>query len=231
MREEKPKDWAFKKTHDPVARIEESRSLFSRIALDTVKLFKVDAASRTWALLCNDQPEEVADFIFIDAAPDQRRLEFVHVKKAGGSKAKKDRVEKHEREIAVGNYEEVVPQAIKNLRHIDLNLLEKRFDRSSGDKIGIFMVQSDGEKPVLSAETTSFLSIFADLKAQGPPLRPKVVCYSPHVQERVWDREQKKLDEKGKASRAALMLSMLLLSAQADCARVNADFEVWSEGA
>src|SRR5262249_30695114 len=103
VREEKPKEWKYSQTSDPDKLIRDSNSLFSLLTLNVLQIFKVHKNSTPWALLCHDQPEEIADFIFIDADKTQRRLELVHVKAAAAS---------GERRIAVGPYEKVVPQAV-----------------------------------------------------------------------------------------------------------------------
>jgi hypothetical protein len=220
---EKPSTWRFGQTPQPVKTIEDSCSLFSRIVRHPCEVFHVSETSQSWVLLCHDQPEEIADFIFVDAAEDQRRLELLHVKSASGAA---------ERGLAVGPYEKVVPQAIKNLRHLDPKLLVKRFTdaRSKGLNRGIFCVYVANGQIMIDTTTDPFHDRLAALAAFGPPRRSKVVCYTPHVPQILWE-EQVRLRARDAAapSRAAYMLSMLLLNARSACTGFNSEFEVWSD--
>ena len=223
MTDEKPEAWAFGSTKDPSTTIQASCSLFSRIASHVEDCFDVRKSSSSWALLCHDQPEEVADFIFVDSAPGKRRLEFVHVKSAGGAK---------ERSIAIGPYEKVVPQAIKNLRHLDTRLLHQRFidAKRAGQSLGTFCVYAKSGSIAWSDDTAPFHQRLETLANHGPAKKSKVICYAPHVREMQWTEQLERRDNSATSpSRAAYMLSMLLLNARSACTGFNADFEVWSE--
>jgi hypothetical protein len=222
---EKPDKWKFSSTTDPKTAIESSRSLFSRIARHVEEIFEVKKSSSSWALLCHDQPEEIADFIFIDAASSIRRVELIHVKAASSS---------GERKIAITPYEKVVPQAVKNLRHLDLKLLAERFEetKNRGQKLGTFCVFAEDRRVVIANNTDQFHDRLRTLLGFGPPRIAKVVCYAPHVLKHVWKDEERRRDSQTeRPSRAAYMLSMLLLNAQSACSAFNASFEVWSDEA
>lgn len=218
---EKPPNWSFGQTPNPDQIIEASDSLFSRVARHADEVFNVSLASDSWVLLCHDQPEEIADFIFVDA--DTRRLELIHVKSATGAT---------KREIAIGPYEKVVPQAVKNLRHLDPQALLKRFDdaHAGGKNLGIFCVYAEAGRIRIDPMPGRFHDRLKALAERGPAKRAKVVCYAPQVRETLW---QAQVDARARSPseplRAAYMLSMLLLNARSACTGFNADFEVWSE--
>ena len=82
----------------------------------------------------------------------------------------------------------------------------------------------------MSDDTKPFHDRLADLAKQGPARHAKVICYAPHVREMHWKAQLEHRDTAGKTpSRAAYMLSMLLLNARSTCIGFNAEFEVWSE--
>lgn len=213
---EKPKDWRFKETQDILQKVRTSDSLFSQISLHPERFLGVDPTSPDWVLLNNDQPEEIADFIFMDST--YRRIALIHTKGADSrSKA---------RRIAIGPYEACVPQAIKNLRHIELGFLEERFQamQQKHGRIGSYAVKSNGTKSHLVGQTDHAWQVFKDLRAKGLPQQMDVICHVPHVSDEVWERETGDTP-----SRASRMLSMLLLDAKARAVSLNASFSVWSE--
>lgn len=83
---------------------------------DDRSLFSWVCQNRTggW-LTCDDGPEEIADFIYID---NSNGLEFIHVKGAISNSL--------HRSVAVGAYSEVISQAVKNLIYRDLKVLRAR---------------------------------------------------------------------------------------------------------
>ena len=217
---EKPDNWAFSKTENIVESIEQSNSLFSLVALNPDRFFNADLQSTDWALLNNDQPEEIADFIFMDSK--RRRIDFVHVKKAEN--------DEYTRRISTGPYEEVVPQAIKNLRHVYLAKLRERFDdfMENRNNIGNFCVASLAGKLHITKDTSAALKCFNELASKGQPEIVRVVCFAPHIMKSVWVAQQN-TDIVNGPSRSARMLSMILLDAKARAASMNAQFSVWTE--
>lgn len=107
-------------------------SLFSFVL---EKLF-VDAAGkpRGW-LACDDGSMELADFIHLD--PTNKVVTLVHVKASG--KAETDR------RASVSDFEIVVSQAVKNLRHLERRQLGAELTKGKGKKIGT-AVWHDGVK-------------------------------------------------------------------------------------
>ncbi|MER9565800.1 hypothetical protein [Mesorhizobium sp. M0571] len=78
---------------------------------------------------------ELADFIHID--PEAKVISLVHIKGSGSKAAN--------REAAPADYEIVVSQAVKNIRHLDRRLLLHELTRGKAKKIGA-AVWHDGVK-------------------------------------------------------------------------------------
>ncbi|AYG95618.1 hypothetical protein D8I30_10825 [Brevundimonas naejangsanensis] len=90
------------------------------------KLF-VDAAGKpTGWLACDDGSMELADFIHLD--PTTKIVTLVHVKASGSAKP--------DRQASVSDFEIVVSQAVKNLRHLERRPLGAELTKGKGKKIG-----------------------------------------------------------------------------------------------
>lgn len=90
------------------------------------KLF-VDAAGRpTGWLACDDGSMELADFIHLN--PATKVVTLVHVKASSSAKAN--------RQASVSDFEIVVSQAVKNLRHLERRPLGAELTKGKGKKIG-----------------------------------------------------------------------------------------------
>ncbi|WP_156407961.1 hypothetical protein [Ensifer sp. Root127] len=87
----------------------------------------VDAAGRPagW-LACDDGSMELADFIHLD--PTKKVVTLVHVKASGSAKVN--------RQASVSDFEIVVSQAVKNLRHLERRPLGTELTKGKGKKIG-----------------------------------------------------------------------------------------------
>jgi hypothetical protein len=90
------------------------------------ELFVDTAGNPTGWLACDDGSMELADFIHLD--PIAKVVSLIHVK-ASGSKAKN-------REVSVSDYEIVVGQTVKNVRHLHQTNLHEALDKGKGKKIG-----------------------------------------------------------------------------------------------
>ena len=80
-----------------------------------------ERGEQTGWLVCDDGAMESADFIHLDEASEVPELTLIHVK-GSGSKVE-------ERGISVSDYEVVVGQAVKNLRHLDRVHLKGQTDK------------------------------------------------------------------------------------------------------
>lgn len=98
----------------------------SLFAFVVEKLF-VDAAGKPkgW-LACDDGSMELADFIHLD--PTTKVVTLVHVKASGSAKP--------DRQASVCDFEIVVSQAVKNLRHLERRPLGEELTKGKGKKIG-----------------------------------------------------------------------------------------------
>jgi hypothetical protein len=158
---DQPFDWTF----EPMAGFEIDREkpkfskaspLANNIGLTNDKsLFgfvKKKLYSNGW-LACDDGSMELADFIHIDPAASVVTL--IHVKASEKKQAN--------RQVSVADYEIVVSQAVKNVRHLDRRNLESELRDGKGKKIGA-AVWKDGVK---QANRDGFLAAAKALPANA----------------------------------------------------------------
>lgn len=169
-------------------------------------------------LVCDDGAMESADFIHLDITPTIPELSLIHVKGSGSANANRD--------LSVSDYEVVIGQAVKNLRHIDRGLLREKL---AANATGVLedAVWRDGER---QQNRDELLNVLAGL---GSNLKKKVVVFQPRVRRSVYNSIRKKMD-KGKLDDASVrrmqQLDALLLGARADCYSLGADFAVMADG-
>lgn len=177
-----------------------------------------DRGEQTGWLVCDDGAMESADFIHIDdtAAPPQ--LTLIHVKGSGS--------ESLNRGLSVSDYEVVVGQAVKNLRHIDRDLLRDKLEANANgvlrDAVWHNGVRQENRGDLL-----------AMLNGLGSNLKKTVVIYQPRVRRSLYHQIRDHMDA-GNLDRADVrrlqQLDALLLGARADCYSLGAGFVVISDG-
>ncbi|MER8962099.1 hypothetical protein [Mesorhizobium sp. M0701] len=194
----------------------EDKSLFGLVARHWPNM-DVRGKPTGW-LVCDDGAMESADFIHLDDSVSPPGLTLIHVKGSGSANAKRD--------LSVSDYEVVVGQAVKNLRHIDRGLLQSKL---SANATGVLKdaVWYKGER---QKDRKAFLQV---LKGLGFNLSKKVVVFQPRVRRSVFNAIRKKMDD-GKPTDAAVrrmqQLDALLLGARADCFSLGASFAVVADG-
>lgn len=167
--------------------------------------------SRGW-LASNDGSMEIADFIHVD--PESMALSLIHVKGSGSGSLR--------RQVSVSSYEVVVGQAVKNLRHLDHELLDGRFLESLDKRLkaavwrdGRFVGET-GRNPMKKA-----------ISSLGSNFNRRVVIVQPHVR-----RSKMEKARSSKAARtrlAAQQLDTLLLAARQACQSSGAELLVVGE--
>jgi hypothetical protein len=194
----------------------DDKSLFGLVARHWPNM---DARGKqTGWLVCDDGAMESADFIHLDETRDPPEITLIHVKGSGSGEAKRD--------LSVSDYEVVVGQAVKNLRHIDRGLLG---DKLAANAAGVLKdaVWHNGKR---QKDRKALLQV---LKGVGSNLKTKVVVFQPRVRRSVFNDIRKKMDS-GKAIDAAVrrmqQLDALLLGARADCFSLGASFAVVADG-
>jgi hypothetical protein len=164
-------------------------------------------------LASNDGSLEVADFIHLDQG-NVPTLTLVHVKGAKKTAAN--------RGLAVGPYELVVSQAVKNLRHIDPQLATAEFVNRVGRQIQNAVWQAGIQRPrrqMLNA-----------IQQHGANMARRVVVVQPHTRRQAHVQGLNAPD--GTRERHLVrQLHTLLLGAQQNCAAVGATFVVVGEDA
>lgn len=168
-------------------------------------------------LVCDDGAMESADFIHLDETCNPPELTLIHVKGSSSSDAKRD--------LSVSDYEVVVGQAVKNLRHIDRGLLG---DKLAANARGVLKdaVWFNGKR---QKDRKALLQV---LRSMGSNLKTKVVVFQPRVRRSVFNDIRNNMDS-GKhnaAVRRMQQLDTLLLGARADCFSLGAGFAVMADG-
>lgn len=173
-----------------------------------------ERGEQTGWLVCDDGSMESADFIHLDNASKDPKLTLIHVK---GSGSKDER-----RGISVSDYEVVVGQAVKNLRHLDRVHLKDKL-KSNGDGILKNAVWHNGKRQ----ENRD--GIIQALEAVGSRLKRKVVVLQPRVRRSEYEQVREMLSRNNGPTgtgRRLQQLDALLLSARANCMGLGAEFEV-----
>ena len=192
------------------------RSLFGLVARHWPNL--EDRGQQTGWLVCDDGSMESADFIHLNDTREVAELTLIHVKGSGSND--------EERGISVSDYEVVIGQAVKNLRHVDRQLLKEKLKRN-GEGALRSAVWRDGNRQ----ENRD--GIIRALETVGSRLKKKVVILQPRVTKIEYDRLRDMVANGsgaiGKMHRLK-QLDTLLLSARANCFRLGAEFEVIGDG-
>ncbi|WP_422106808.1 hypothetical protein [Winogradskyella sp.] len=227
---EKPKDFikVLQSKSKTVKKINTSRSLFSYFIKHVAALVSPSSPDVEWYCMCHDGANEIADFLYIE--PKNRRLDLIHVKGASSNSST--------RKVSITAYEVVCQQAVKNLRHFDLDILIKeRFgnilkDRDKIEEAGLFMTSSQAPD-VVDANCTPFMNGLIEMHESKFPIRNKnVVVFQPHIRKTLWDQEEKKFNTTSAIDdslRKALMLSTIIYETQIACIKQHVNFKIWGD--
>jgi hypothetical protein len=193
----------------------DDKSLFGLVARHWPNL--EGRGPQTGWLVCDDGAMESADFIHIDNTASPPKLTLIHVKGSGSDSVN--------RGLSVSDYEVVVGQAVKNLRHVDRGLLKEKL-QANADGVLKDAVWHDGTR---QADRTDLLAM---LDVLGSDLKTAVCVLQPRVRHSVYQEIRAKMDSDQIASdvRRMQQLDTLLLGARADCFAMGADFYVISDG-
>ncbi|MFD2467840.1 hypothetical protein [Amycolatopsis silviterrae] len=176
VNQEKPSVRGDQAIHDAIGLINDC-SLFAWVA----------TAYPTGWLVCDDGAGEVADFLHLADGT----LTAIHVKGAQSTSST--------RQVAVTAYQEVVAQAVKNLRLLDNRSLIERF---TTPRIARPAAWLDGTR---QTELSEFLTA---LRARTTLNKTKVVIVQPHLLRPVHDAARKAAEE-GKPTRDSRSLTLL----------------------
>ena len=175
-----------------------------------------DLGQPTGWLVCDDGAGESADFIHLDDTPGREKLTLIHAKGSGSVAAN--------RQISVSDYEVVVSQAIKNLRHVDRGLLREKL-KANGNGILQDAVWHNGVRQVNRA---GFLEALGGI---GSSADLKVVVLQPRVRRAELESARALLanGNSNAQTRRVQQLDALLLGAKASCAGLGAEFVVLAD--
>lgn len=167
-------------------------------------------------LVCDDGAGESADFIHFDDAAMPAKLTLIHAKGSGSKEAN--------RQISVSDYEVVVGQAIKNLRHVDRGLLKEKLSQNANGALKD-AVWHDG---VRQKDRSQFLKALDDA---GDNVVREVVVLQPRVRQAEYDSVRKKMGngQANASTKRLQQLDALLLGARASCRALGAEFRIVSD--
>lgn len=193
---------------------ESDESLFGFIVK---KWPKIDnpSADAGW-LVCDDGAGESADFIHFNDVAKPAKLTLIHAKGSGS--------EETNRQISVSDYEVVVGQAIKNLRHMDRGLLKKKLSQNAEGSLKN-AVWHNGKR---QNDRSGFLKALDDA---GGNFDREVIILQPRVRKAEYESVRAQMaDGTTNASTKRLQqLDALLLGARASCRSLGAGFRVVSD--
>jgi hypothetical protein len=204
---------ADKKTFD-AEKIGEQNSLFCWVFLHW-PLAQRGRRRRAW-LACDDGSMEMADFIYFDDAPGHAVLALIHVKGSHSPNVN--------RGISVSDYEVVVSQAQKNLRHLDGDAVQMGLAGAIDKKMIAKKVWHNGR-------LTDRDSFVAAMKSAGDNYERQVVILQPRVAKSTFDKARKELTAREKTSNSLRLqqLETLLVAAEASCKNLGASLTVLAE--
>jgi len=193
----------------------EDKSLFGMTVRHWPRM-EADSPQTGW-LVCDDGAMESADFIHIDEESDPPKITLIHVKGSGSDSLN--------RGLSVSDYEVVVGQAIKNLRHIDRNQLKEKLT-TNADGVLQNAVWHNGER---QDNRDGLLEMLDRL---GSNIDKEVVVFQPRVRHSVLRNIRGHMDA-GNLNRSDVrrmqQLDTLLLGARADCFSLGSYFRVISD--
>ncbi|NKM88162.1 hypothetical protein GFL54_28540 [Rhizobium laguerreae] len=190
----------------------EDSSLFGMVVRHWPNL--EERGQQTGWLVCDDGAMESADFIHVDDISDPPELTLIHVKGSGSDNVN--------RGLSVSDYEVVVGQAIKNLRHVDRGLLREKL-AANAEGVLQSAVWHNGQRQ------KNREALLAMLDGLGSHLKTKVVVFQPRVRRSVFDNIRVKMANGNLADadvRRMQQLDALLLGARADFLSLGVDFVV-----
>jgi hypothetical protein len=174
-------------------------------------------ARRTGWLACDDGSMEIADFIHFDERANPPLLSLMHVKGSGSAESG--------RGISVSDYEVVTAQAIKNLRHVDREIVALGLEQGLSKFVGTLVwhngVKQKDRKGMLAA-----------LRKAGENYARRIVVIQPRVSRSLLEAgraEQAKKAATGNVARLR-QLETLLVAADGSCRTLGTDFLVVPDG-
>jgi hypothetical protein len=183
----------------PLEDMGKQRSLFCWV-VNNWPINRPRKGERGW-LVCDDGAGEKADFIHFDPSVSPPSITLIHVKGAKSGKPT--------RGLSVAPFEVVTSQAIKNLRYLDSENLVAALLAQLDRKIAIH-TWHNGKRSTRTA--------FINALKKSTVLVPRVVVLQPHLM-------MSHLASKALSAQSGL-LHTLLLSAEAGCRSLGAEFSV-----
>jgi hypothetical protein len=176
--------------------------------------YVVRQAFNTGWLASDDGSMELADFIQVD--PATSTVTLIHAK-ASKSKAAS-------RRASVSQYEVVVGQAVKNLRHLDRTVLADRLEAGKDKKIAR-AVWHDGNR------VTDRSGMIAAVKGLGEGYQKRVIVFQPQLTQREWNAcAGPQRTATGDRLIRLRQLDTLMLSARLSARAVGGDLIGWGDG-
>ena len=192
----------------------EKPSAFSKIGQDKSLFCWVwNLYSDNCWIYCDDGSGEIADFIKLEMGAETPNIFLIHVKAAHGS---------GKRKFSVSNYEVVTAQAVKNLRHFEIENMIEKIQGKDGNHF-LYRIKNKGKIPQDVTEAEHFRDEFIkDLKKAKTNVQRVVIVLQPHNRSSVISNDRVNKN-------ALCQLNTLLLSTENTCKSLGAKFYVISE--
>lgn len=172
----------------------------------------VEEPGRGW-LACDDGAGEIADFVHFDIGnPDGPLLSLIHVKASGSVSTG--------RQISTSDYEVVVGQAVKNLRHLDRLNLADGLEGGAGKTVAV-ATWADGARRTRTDMANA-------VRGVGDHYQRRLIVMQPRVTQTELGLARDAIAAGDAGGRAARLrqLDTLLLEAEASARDLGARFEV-----
>lgn len=158
-------------------------------------------------LACDDGAMELADFVHFD--PKENRITLVHAKGSGSEEA--------HRQVSVSDYEIVVSQGVKNIRHLTPKILADMLEAGANKDIAR-ATWLDGTRQ------TDRSGMIAELRKLLPTTRRTLLILQPRLTESEHDHCRQGKKSSGRELRFK-QLNALMLSARVATMAVGAEFQ------
>lgn len=166
-------------------------------------------SANSW-LYCDDSSGEVADFVKLESNDNLLKISLIHVKATSGDE---------NRRFSVSAYEIVTAQAVKNLRHFQIDNLINQVSREDENHF-LYRIKRNGSTPQDSREAGQFRNEFiATLRTTSANIQREVIVLQPH-------NRRRSIENITLNSNARCQLNTLLLSVETTCKSLGANFYV-----
>lgn len=187
-------------------------SLFSWVVNNWPDWEQTGEGPQGW-LVCDDGSGEIADFIHLrEEAEQDPVLSLIHVKAAGSENG----------QIAVGEYDKVSAQAIKNLRDLDPSHLSEDLPEELAQKVEGLDWDEDEDLVWYNGEKAPREEFLEEIRTLSSDHHRRAIVVQPHIRGDYLKRKR----QSDPTSKRLRQLDMILNQAEQACQGIGAKFQV-----